>query len=321
MVRILKLPRLLSASALGFLLSCIGTMLPESDVHQIAAPDLSRPLVETYPPPSAPRDPVKLALFTRINRDRVAGGLAPVLWDEAASRVSDTYCAQQVREKSRGHFLMDGLPPYARMALAGVFGMGAENSASWKTTGTWAGESLENIGLTGHERMMAERPPQDGHRRTILDPSATHVGVGYAVRGGLFQMSQEFLVRGLERLALSRGSSRLPLLKVEGIVLPPGRIHFVAIAREPRPEPLTQAGANATTSYSYPLADEAYVPEGYNSRQVTGALTLDRIRLHKDRGFSFVYLPSQPGLYTFIFYVIQEGRKPMQGGSATVLFE
>ena len=28
---------------------------------------------------------------------------------------------------------------------------------------------------------MEEKPPADGHRRTILDPEATHVGVGYAI--------------------------------------------------------------------------------------------------------------------------------------------
>ena len=30
--------------------------------------------------------------------------------------------------------------------------------------------------------MMAEKPPDDGHRRAILDPLWTHVGIGVALR-------------------------------------------------------------------------------------------------------------------------------------------
>ena len=83
---------------------------------------------------SQPRDALKAAVFARINRDRAAAGLPPVAWDEAASRVADAFCVAQVREASRGHFLMDGIPPYARTGFAGVFGVEAQNSVSWTTT-------------------------------------------------------------------------------------------------------------------------------------------------------------------------------------------
>ena len=43
--------------------------------------------------------------------------------------------------------------------------------------------------------MMIEKPPHDGHRRTILDPHATHVGIGLAWEKGEFRIAQEF-VRG-----------------------------------------------------------------------------------------------------------------------------
>ncbi len=318
--RIVKLPRLFTAAVFALIASCVHSMRPESDLHRVAMPVLEKPLVETYPPPEQPQDPVKAAVFERINRDRVAQGLTPVNWDAGASRVADAFCAQQVREKTRGHYLMDGLPPYARTGFAGIFGLGSENSISWITTSTWADQNLTALGLSGHDRMMEERPPKDGHRRTILDPDATHVGVGYFVRGGRFQMSQEFLVRRLDRLALSVRSG-LPLLAVEGRVLAPDRIQFVTIAREPKPAPLTQAEANARTTYSFPEPDEAYVPEGSLGMSVVGTVTRDRLRMRKDREFFFVYRPADAGLYTFVFYVACEGRMPKQGGSATVLFE
>jgi uncharacterized protein YkwD len=316
-----KLPRLCAAAVLILIAARAGTMRPDNRVLRIAAPDLTVPLVEIYPESAQPRDPVKAAVFERINRDRTAHGLAAVLWDEAASRVSDAFCAQQVRERSRGHYLMDGVPPYARTGLAGVFGFGSENSASWSTTDRAFDKSFTWLALSGHDNMMDERPPSDGHRKTILDPEATHVGVGYFSRGGRFQMSQEFLTRRLDRVALSIVGSRLPILAVEGRVSAPARIQFVTIAREPKPAPLTQAQASAHTSYSYPDPVESYVPEGSRNLQVIGTSTFDRLRLRKNREFSFTYQPSVAGLYTFVFYVARDGQKPTQGGSATVLFE
>lgn len=322
MVCVLKLPRLAAAAALSLVASCVHTMRSDGDVHRIAVPDLTKPLLETCPGPGEPADAVKKAIFERINRDRASNGLAPVSWDAAASFVADAFCAQQVLEQTHGHYLMDGLPPYARMAFAGVFGLGSENSVSWVTTGIALEEKLVAYALSGHDHMMEERPPKDGHRRAILDPDATHVGVGYFLRGGRFQMSQEFQVRRLERLCLSRGSNRFPVLVVEGRVLAPDRIQFVTIAREPKPAPLTQKEASTRTNYAYPDPAEAYVPEGYRSLRVVGTVTIDRLHLKGDREFSFTYQPGKTGLFTFVFYVApRDGEKPKQGGSATVLFE
>ena len=40
--------------------------------------------------------------------------------------------------------------------------------------------------------MMDERPPDDGHRQTILNPLLTHVGIGLAQVGGEFRITEEF---------------------------------------------------------------------------------------------------------------------------------
>ena len=46
--------------------------------------------------------------------------------------------------------------------------------------------------------MMNEVAPHDGHRRTILDPYATHVGIGMAWEGGEFRLAQEFVRRYID---------------------------------------------------------------------------------------------------------------------------
>jgi uncharacterized protein YkwD len=323
MVRAVKVPRFVAtaAAASAFAVSCLHPAGTEGVPTEIAAPDLSSTLVETYPQAAEPTDPVKAAVFVRINRDRADHGQPSVVWDERASRVADLFCAGQEREGSQGHYLTDGLPPYARMSFGGVFGVDSENSASTLTTGTWAPQNFERLALSAEQRMLAERPPTDGHRRTILDPDVTHVGVGYAGRGGQFRTAQEFLVRRLDRLSISRAAGRSPAVSFEGRVRSPDWIQFVTIAREPVPSPISLREANARSRYSYPAPAEALVPAGRRNLVIEGTLTRDRLRIHRDHGFSFAYAAERPGLFTFVFYVARrEGEPPKQAGSASVLF-
>jgi hypothetical protein len=269
-----------------------------------------------------PTDPVKAGVFARINRDRAAAGLPPVAWDASASRVADAFCLAQAREKTRGHFLTDGLPPYARTGFAGVFGAQSENSISWITTGPSFEEPALQLALFGQEEMMAEKPPGDGHRRTILDPEATHVGVGYANEGGRFQMAQEFLTRGLERLTLLLREPRHAVVRFEGKPLPNWRLEFVTIAEEPPPEPLTRLEASSRTRYSYPRASIAYAPEEMPLVRVSGIDTQNRIRVSPGGEFSFNFAPDRPGLYTFVFYTAVRILEPARpAGSATIWVE
>ena len=322
--------RLVSAVAAAALAACcafqsarLGKAPAARAPLSLRAPDLSAPLVEVLPPPdSRPEDPLKAAVFARINSDRAAAGLPPVAWDGGAARVADAFCARQVREKTHGHFLMDGIPPYARTSFAGVFGAQSENSVFWETDRPSFSEPIARLALVGHEDMMAERPPGDGHRRTILDPEATHVGVGYAVAGGRFQMAQEFLTRTLERLSIVRRESPRPMLRFDGKPLPNWRLMFVTIAREDPPTLLTREQASARTSYSYPAATIAYAPEEGVRIRVSGVDTQSKIRGSLSKDFTFDFAPDRPGLYTFVFYTTARISEPARpGASATIWVE
>jgi uncharacterized protein YkwD len=285
----------------------------------IRAPDLDRPLSESYPPPSTPEDPVKKAVFARINADRAAEGLPPVAWDAAASRVADLYTAAQVREDVRGHFLLDGIPPYARTALAGVFGLGAENSVAWTTTGSTFQDAPIHLAVEGEAAMIEEKPPNDGHRLTILDPNVTHVGVGWAQGGSRFRMAEEFMTRRLAELTLERVATEPTTVLFRGRPAAGEHLHFVTFARETAPRPITRAEANSRTRYIYPEARLAYVPEGLPSLRVIGATTDNRIRIGPAGDFSFRFTPAQPGLWTIVFH-LSDGRGQPKGGGVAVLW-
>ncbi|MGE5414894.1 MAG: CAP domain-containing protein [Syntrophomonadaceae bacterium] len=314
-----------SAAAVGLALlaatRCTVVDAPRDPAPRLAirAPDLEHPVSEADPPPSRPEDPVKKAVFERINADRTAAGLLPVAWDAAASRVADEFTAAQVREGTRGHFLLDGLPPYARTALAGIFGLGAENSVAWNTTGSSFHESPVDLGLEGESAMLGEKPPNDGHRRTILDPDATHVGVGWAQGGGRFRMAEEFLTRRLAELTVERVATVPVTVLFRGRPVAGQHLQFVTLAREPSPRKLTRAEVNARARYTYPEPHLAYVAEGLKSMRVVGATTEDRVRMAPGGDFSFRFTPPQAGLWTIVFH-FSDGRTPPKSGGVAVLW-
>jgi uncharacterized protein YkwD len=298
-----------------------GAFEPPPSALTIVAPRLDAPLVETFPSPDAlPTDPVKAAVFERINRDRAAEGLPPVLWDEAASRVADAFCREQIRERTTGHFLTNGVPPYARTALAGVFGMQYENSVTWKTTGSSFSDPVVDLALTGQAEMLGEKPPYDGHRKTILDPEATHVGVGYDIRGPDFRMAQEFLTRHLAWLGIERVSPKSAGVIVRGKPIEGRRLFFVTVAWEPPPAALTREEASRRLSYSYPPPIEAFIKEGLANLRIVGAVTSDRIRFGRDEAFEFRFAPDRPGLWTFVFHTKPLREERTSSGGVAVLW-
>jgi uncharacterized protein YkwD len=277
----------------------------------VHAPKL--PLSEKWPPDTTPKDPVQKGVFDRINADRAAAGLSPVAWDEAAARVAEAYCNAQIVDGTRGHFLTDGVPPYARTAFAGISGMGSENAVAWITSSPSFTESPLTLALAGHADMMREEPPNDGHRKAILDPEATHVGVGYAVKGGSFRMAQEFLTRRLAELDLR---SEAGTILVRGRTVSGYSLQFVTIAREDAPQKMTKEEARARNSYTYPDAKYSLVAEGRRSMRVVGTETDDRIHVGGTGDFLFRFSPTQAGLWTMIFYVAEAREKPHPGGLA-----
>jgi hypothetical protein len=300
----------------------IAASISDSKRLILFAPAGARRWHENWPSESVPADPVKRSVFQKINEDRLRAGLSPVAWDEAVSRVADEFCARQIAERTRGHFLMDGIPPYARTGFAGIFGKGAENSVSWLTSASSFSETTMELALAGHKEMMTEKPPADGHRRTILNPEMTHVGVGYAIEHGRFQLAQEFLVRGLERLELKVSDEPGPSVTFEGQPRAHRVLRFVTIAWEATPRSITREEANARITYSYPKPFLAYVPEGEARLHVSDTQTQDRLRLRRDGSFFFAFSPLQPGLYTLVLYTSsQETIEPRPSASATLWFE
>ena len=178
----------------------------------------------TLQPRDDPYHAARQALVRRINADRAATGLEAVEFDMLASQVSDQHCQEMAGNGYLSHWNLRGLLPYHRYHFAGGRDHLQENLSRLLVFSTQpnpistAPEDVEGHLLNSHQRFMDESPPLDGHRKNVLDPDHTHVGIGLAVSGGTFTMGEEFLNRyvELEPLpeSLPRGS-----LRIEGEVL------------------------------------------------------------------------------------------------------
>ena len=106
----------------------------------------------------------------RINADRSAQKLPPVKLDELASNVGDAHCKEIVERGVISHWSLDGRKPYMRYSWAGGRDAVAENLSY-----TQGGIKIDPIALSQHltfmeDGFLSEQPPNDGHRRNILDP-------------------------------------------------------------------------------------------------------------------------------------------------------
>jgi len=249
----------------------------------------------------------KKKLFRRINADRAAQGAPPVEYDLLAAKVGDDFCLDAVQGRFVGHWDLAGRPPYLRWALAGGVDFHGQNAGSISRKGfdVVPGE-IAPLLLESHERMMEERPPGDGHRRAILDPKWTHVGIGVAWGGGEFRMTEEFVRRVAEWVEVparpvAAGSGAPFRAK-----LPSGwSAGVIEVAFEGAPAPMTREEIFRRDQYGLPPAFQTLLPAlppqvryeggGTGEFPVSGGRIEARIPLSKGPGSYYVLLFAEKG--------------------------
>jgi uncharacterized protein YkwD len=290
------------------------------------APRATAPLVRHGPDRLAldypdPRAAEKRALFDRINRDRAANGVPPVRYEPRGALVGDRFCLEAAVAGSRGHFDLAGRAPYLRWALAGGVDFHAQNAAMYAVSSGRIDRPLVEVMLLMHDAMMAETPPRDGHRRTILDPDHTHVGIGLGAAGGELRMSQEFTAAAFEWVevpahALAAGD----WAAFRGLPRPEWEVGQVEIRFEPAPRPLTRGELRRRESYGYPPVARTLRPRLPEAVRYEGGGTGE---IEADKyGISFQFpLDRGPGHYYVLCLVHPAGRPrdPMRPATAALV--
>jgi uncharacterized protein YkwD len=251
----------------------------------------------------------KARLFQRLNRERRAAGVAPVAYDLLGASVGDAFCLDAATSRSSGHWDTAGRPPYLRWALAGGVDYHGENFSALTRSGAEVdGSEVSRLLLDAHGQMMAERPPDDGHRRTVLDPEWTHVGIGAAVAGGEFRMVEEYSRRVALWVEVPRApvpaGSRAPF----AVKLPPGwALVSLEVGYEAAPRPMSREEIRRRRSYAYPAASlhfrarapaNAQYPDGSRGKvDLVSGVARVGIPLLSGPGNYYVFVFAAPGPY------------------------
>ena len=262
----------------------------------------------------APIDETRFALreeFLRlINRDRKQFGLPTVQLDPFASSVADDYCRDQIRNGTTGHFTTDGVAPYMRYSFAGGNDGLSENAAAWSANYSFSERALYEMVRRSEDAMMREVAPHDGHRRAILDPYATHVGIGLAWDGGEFRLTQEFVRRYVDwKRPLPRTANGGDQILCSGQPRKGYEVDAITVHHEPLPQSIAAVTANAMTSYGLPETRRQYSPR-LRAGEYYSDGTRGDFSIGKDGSFAFV-LPFNdgPGVYTVVVWVHPHGER------------
>src|SRR5688572_11579030 len=109
-----------------------------------------------------------------VNRDRKKAGLEPVALDEAASKAGLRHARDMAAKGFTGHLGSDGSTPEQRYTDGGGTDFVQENAACLSDTierELDAKPRFDQAKLAAlHQMFMDEVPPNDGHRRNILNP-------------------------------------------------------------------------------------------------------------------------------------------------------
>ncbi|MBN1232332.1 MAG: CAP domain-containing protein [Candidatus Coatesbacteria bacterium] len=175
---------------------------------------------------------IKWKMLNDINNSRKKYKLKPLKLNILACRVANMHCKDMVNKKYFSHYSKNGLKPYHRWGLNGGLDHISENLHS-RVQNVPLLTSLANILYymrTGHKRFMDEKPPNDGHRKEILNSNHTHAGIGFAIKEKEFRYSELYVDKYLE---INPNPSFIPpgRITIRGKVLEPEKYGlFLAVA-------------------------------------------------------------------------------------------
>jgi len=250
------------------------------------------------------------SVLGHINKSRLEQGLAALVLNDTASKAAQLHCDETVERGYIGHWGKDGSKPYHRYHRLGGTGGVSENLA-WFCQRAYEEKSVipcdrkidaskENLIILAkrsHDAFMAERPPNDGHRTTVLNPYHTSVGIGYAISKGRFSYCEEYVAQYIELASDMQAATLGQVVTLSGRVLDPQShgVYAISITYDP---PLSEyLDKNQPDSYpNYGVAKvKSFAPWEINYQADTG-------------NFSTSFKPTKSGLY-YVQYFIKEDPK------------
>ena len=230
-----------------------------------------------------------------INEDRRKAGLSLVKWDETAAKAAREHVSDEANIGFISHWGLDGVKPQRRYTLAGGQDAVDENqSVTLWSEGGFQGvskEQLQKIVAEHQSAMVNELPPDDGHRKNILDPHHTGVGVAIVVGKYGVAMAQEFTNHYSDITPLPSTVTPGSTVTLKGRIDKGYQITGIYGVKEPLPQPMTKKQLMQTHSYSDPSWDTLHFfarpqSKGYYISTPSGKISAQNISVDKLGNFA-----------------------------------
>ena len=271
-------------------------------------------------------DDVPLAreqLLRMVNEERSQAGLGTLELDDLACKVATDHAVDMSKGEFLSHWGSDGRKPYHRYSFAGGTDAVQENAS--------AADNIQSLAPTGvlkdlhdmHLSMLNEKPPNDGHRRTILFPVHTHVGFGIALQGFHLRLAELYVAKYVRVDPIPQRVKPKQSVLFSGRVLnPENELAGVDVYYEPLPTPPQIEWLRVARSYGMPDERESFQP-----RLAAGLVYTDgtkgEIEMLAGRNFRVrVPLSRIPGINTIMVWLSKgENGVPFPASQICVLVE
>jgi uncharacterized protein YkwD len=198
-------------------------------------------------------DEIRAQLLEMVNEERAVAKVSPVAVDKLAEEVATRHAIDMAGGNYVSHWGRDGLKPYHRYSFAGGTDATQENISAADSTWSTRLADLKQDTAYLHVRMYQETPPDDGHRKTILEPQHTHVGFGVAVDSLRLRLVELFVAKYVETKPLARVAKPGAQISFAGKMLKPEYLfNSVEVFYEPLPTPPDASWLSEARSYSLP---------------------------------------------------------------------
>ncbi len=257
---------------------------------------------------------LKIDQLDEINKSRNRYNAAPVSLDILASRVANKMCKEAADNAYIGHWDLAGEEPYLRYAFAGGHDHVSENAyGEWSSDNYFiSSQTIVSMMKSGHNKFMAERSPNNGHKENIINKAHNFVGIGFYLSGKQFRYYEEFIDRYLEfeniPESMNAGSAGSITIRTNGSFL-----FYMIVYREKFPNRLTPAEISRRGSYA-DFTPEIYkvMPAWELARYRNGNIYVIPLSFSKE-GLYYIQLYSDRKEITNATSLNTKGKNPESG--------
>ncbi|MBC7381790.1 MAG: hypothetical protein H7296_02215 [Bacteroidia bacterium] len=236
---------------------------------------------------------LKIIQLDLINSNRKKFNAENVMLDILASRVANKMCREASENNFAGHWNMAGEKPYHRYAFAGGKDHITENASAKWIAGTFGSDKETTLKtmLELHSLFMAEKSPNDGHKKNCINKMHNYVGIGMYAKGHQFSYYEEFIDRYFK-------FGEIPQL------VQPGESFSLTVSTQPekyllcllayyekKPESMLVKSINRKTSYT-----------DFSNKEALRIYPWELAKMRKDHTYTIELKFTKPGLYYIHLY-------------------